>query len=272
MWKKVHVKRKNQLIGVVGDTGSGKSYSSMKISECLDDEFIGQAAVDHIVFSISDFIKLFNEKLKAGTLRIGETWIIDEAGTSDSMSSKKWYDAKIQGINDILQMFRYLRPIVFFITPDASFITKDTRKLFHAIFQTNGIDEEKQVCHIKPQFIQINRLTGKVYTKKLKVVIDGRVITIKNASVGLPRKELIELYEKKKAEFGISFIDKTEKKINRVEINLDRSKLTPHQEQIYELKLSGLSSTDIADQLGVVPSVISETLKVIQRKGYEVKV
>lgn len=266
MWKRTHERNKNLIVGMVGPTGSGKSYASLKFAQVLDPNF----TIERVCFNSEQFMKLLNEGIDSGYWKThpGSVIIYDEAGLG--LNSKKWYDAKVQAFAELLQLFRYLRLMVFFTTPDISFITKDARKLFHAVFQTNGIIPEKQLCRIRPQFLQVNPQTGDVYYKFLRVVEDGSTTVIREALLGMPTREIIRAYEFRKEEYGRKIADLTEKRINKIDVKLDRSKLTPHQEQIYELKRSGLRNVDIAQQLAISPSVVTETLFVVKRKGFEV--
>ena len=59
-WIRNRIKKNRNLIALfIGDTGSGKSYSSIRLAETIDPGF----SVDRIVFTVEDFMKLINSGL-----------------------------------------------------------------------------------------------------------------------------------------------------------------------------------------------------------------
>ena len=72
-WIKRRIKQNRNLIGIfVGDTGSGKSLSSISLAEQIDPEF----SVERIVFTVQELITLVN----SGKLKPGSVVIFDDAG------------------------------------------------------------------------------------------------------------------------------------------------------------------------------------------------
>lgn len=184
-------KNKNFLCIVVGETGSGKSTVAMALAEKLDPNF----TINNLVFKVDDFMNL----LTSGKLKRGSVVIWDEAGVG--MPSREWWTISNKAINYVLQTFRHLNLIVFFTTPDFSFIDSQSRKLFHAYMETSKIDYKNKVNIMKCFLIQNNPKTGKIYFKYPKVSTNQGVITLDPIKVNLPSEALLQKYEEKKLEF-----------------------------------------------------------------------
>lgn len=195
---------KNFLCIITGETGSGKSFAGLKLGEEIDSNF----NVDNVVFSITEFMKfLASDKPKRGSVIMFE-----EVGVS--VSNRNWQKAINKLFNFIMQTFRYKNLIVFFTVPDYNFVDKQTRSLFHAQFELQGINQTEGYSTLKPIFLQRNSYTGEVYTKyprvmvKEKHIIGGveccknEIYTIKRSKIGLASKELIDAYEEKKLRFN----------------------------------------------------------------------
>lgn len=182
---------KNFISFIGGPTGSGKTYSALKICEVLDDDF----NVDRIVFDGLELMRLLNE----GNIKSGSCILFEEAGVA--MSNRNWYSTLNKMLNYLMQTFRHRNIVLIFTSPYMDFIDAGTRKLIHAEIMTDGIDYEKKVCRLKPMLIQYNSRYNKYYYKYLKMKIGGNSVKIKRWSVGLASPELIKAYEEKKRRF-----------------------------------------------------------------------
>ncbi len=237
---------KNYLCCITGPTGSGKTYSSLKLAEDLDPLF----NADRVVFTPKEFINLLNN----GNLKSGSVIVFDEAGVS--LNNREWQSKSNNLIQYILQTFRHKNYIVIFTSPDFAFIDKASRKLFHSYMETNGIDFENKVCKIKPLMIQISQRTGDMYFKYLRMKAKGigraKITQIK---IPLPSKELIKDYEVKKTKFTSALNEKIENEFNSEEkrdINKERiEKLELIKfRTCYGLRNSGRTWKEVGDFIG----------------------
>jgi len=101
----------------------------------------------------------------------------------------------------VLQSFRSKNVGIMFNLPNISFLNKTARSLLHLVFETKGINRQKKEVVLKCFYWQTNALSGKTYSKYLRQRVDGRMIAVKRINIGMPSKDLIVPYEKRKDEF-----------------------------------------------------------------------
>lgn len=258
-------KNKNFLCAITGPTGSGKTYSSLKIAEVLDEDF----NKDRIVFTPKEFINLLNN----GNLKSGSVIVFDEAGVS--LNNRAWQSIANNLIQYVLQTFRHKNYIVLFTAPDFSFIDKSSRKLFHSYMETKGINFTKKKCQLKPFMLQINQRSGDVYFKYLTTILPVIGETkIQSLSVGLPSKDLIKEYEIKKADFTRSLNEDIERKLQEKEDKESKDnelpELTERQEEIKTLFDEVNKPQDVADLLNMSLKGVYTHIKAIKKKGYSI--
>ena len=154
-------KNKNVLILVVGDTGSGKSWSCVSAAETLDPLFKPNNAC------FGNLLNLLTA-MDQHIIKRGQCAVFEEFGTQ--MSSRQSLTKENVGYSKILQTFRHEGFICFFNVPDLSFVDTHARRLFHALWIMDGIDESKSQGLIKPFVLQHNRgeLKPKTYKKYLR--------------------------------------------------------------------------------------------------------
>jgi hypothetical protein len=180
---------KNFLGMCSGKTGSGKSYSILRICEELNDDF----SVDRVVFRAKDLMKIVNDPKYKDRKGVAILW--DEAGID--LNNKNWQSRINKVLNYLIQTFRHRNFILFFTSPHSDFIDSATRKMFHAQFETLSIDKNKKVVILKPLQIDYNAEMKKYYRKYL-IAKEGKIM---RWEIPMPSDSLIEAYEKKKNEF-----------------------------------------------------------------------
>ena len=194
--------------------------------------------------------------------------LFDEAGTKEGMATREWYSIQNKMLSYVMQVFRHKRLIVFFSVPDISYIDKQAIKLFHMLFITSGINHKKKVCMIKPFIISPSRRADKIYYLYHKINSSEGMVRLTRLEVGLPSVKLRHAYEKIKESFTEGLYCDA---IQRLDNTQSLDALTDRQRVIYDLRKHGkMNYTEIAERLGVVPNTISQTIKTIKRKGYQV--
>ena len=253
---------KNCLIITVGSTGSGKSYSNLRLATDADDTF----DMTRGCFSPEEFMGITD----SGTLKKkGAAILYDDAGIS--LNSKNWYDITNKMINYYLQIARADNQILFFNTPDISFLDSSARKLFHMMLETVGIDYKRKVVRIKPKFLQVNKTSGKVYAKYIIVkrgVGFGSKRKIKVIEVPMPKQNLVDAYEIKKA----MFVKRLKKDIMQAISTKNLKELTDRQYTIYNARKMGVDEEEIAKNLNISVRSVYYHEEAIKKKGFELEI
>lgn len=255
---------RNYLAVITGATGSGKSYSCLRIAELWYKFYFNKSFnPENICFSVADLVK----RLDSGELKKGDLLIAEEIGVG--ANAKNFQSQTNKALQFILQSFRSLNIIVFFNVPHFSFFDKTARMLMHSHFQTLKIDKQKEICTLKPYFINVSQSTGKIYTKWLRIKKAGRTIKINRLNLSKPTEETIKEYEGMKDNFVRTLIK--EMKITlakKMEKETQLPELTRKQSIVYEHLMKGLRNKDIFEVTGISRSEISQLKKAIKKKGY----
>lgn len=257
-------KNKNFLCVVYGETGSGKSWSCLSIGEEADKEF----NVDHVVFRFKELLDLIkSDKLKKGSVIVWE-----EAGID--INNRTWQSLTNRLINYLMQTFRYKCFILLFNVPYSDFIDSATRKLFHAEFQTTGIDRSKNQVKLKCKLLQYNSERSKFYRKYLRVKANGHLSPLVEWRVNKPSDALIALYNQKKEDFNNKLQKSMGEQIDKLE-NADKVEvkvkpMTERQQEI-ALLLTQYSVEEVSKQLSLHFTTIYSVIEVLKQKGYVFK-
>ena len=152
---RLHVQNKNFLVVIVGATGSGKSYTGLRLCEAVDATF----DLSRVCFTPIEFMEL----LTSGKLKRGSAILFDEAGVG--MNSRNFQTATNKALNYIVQTFRSNNYMVVYTTPDYNFVDKTVRKLAHSLLETKTIDRDRELVWVKPLMIENNPQLGKPFMK-----------------------------------------------------------------------------------------------------------
>lgn len=253
---------KNFLGFVGGATGSGKSWSCLRIAEELDSRF----SIDQVVFTGLELMDLIN----SDKLRRGSVIVFEEAGIE--MSSKNWQSTLNKMLNFLIQTFRHRNFILLFNSPYLDFVDASTRRLFHAEIKTRGIDEKEGMVLLDPILLQYNAQKRKFYNHRLKVITDEGIFPLEIWKVEKPSEQLIEDYEKKKRAFTDALnkrIYAQLKKISEKELNKPRP-LTDTQQEVLDHLKSGKNNAEIAKIRGVSIVSIEGAIGGLKKKGYKI--
>jgi len=262
---------KNALIQVVGQTGSGKSYSSISLSLGLYlyregklpdvEEFMGKCT-----FTTKEF--LYN--LKDAELKKKQIYIWEEVGVS--ANNRNWQSQANKIMGYLTQTFRTLQHVIFITVPCSNFIDKSVRQLLHYNIETRRVNKKNKMCMARPLEIQYNNKMDKTYYHSLSFVTREGVITVDEVAIPLAPKEFIDAYEQKKSQYTK---DKIDEWIEAIESSGKTKKkaLTPNQEKILELFNKGITSpTEISKKIGIPKSNVIQSFVYIKNKGYELNV
>jgi|Deesub1362A_J573_1020465.scaffolds.fasta_scaffold00023_155 hypothetical protein len=181
---------KNFMMNISGETGSGKSYSALRIAELIDPGF----NAERIVFTPEDYINAIEAARKR------ECIIFDEAGVG--IPNREWYSITNRLVNYTSQIFRFKNLVVIYTSPFSKFIDSSLVKLLHAYAETVGIDYKNNLCHLKVFRLQYNERAGKLYYHYLTLREPGGMLKrIVRVRVSRPSPELVREYEAKKKRY-----------------------------------------------------------------------
>ena len=133
-------KNQNNLISIVGKTGSGKTYTAISICEIMSNMDGVPFTIEHVVFSLRELMDLIN----SGKLKRGSKIVFDEPQVS--ISARDFQSEANKVFNYLISTFRHRNYTLFFCTPFETLLDKSTRKLFHARFETMSINQNTKTC------------------------------------------------------------------------------------------------------------------------------
>ncbi len=270
---------KNNLISVVGKTGSGKTLSAISICEIMSKlDGVPFNVKEHVVFTLKELMDLIN----SGKLRRGSKIVCDEFQCS--ISAREFQSKANKVFNYVLSTFRHLNLTLFFCTPFETLLDKNTRKLFHARFETMSINKNNQTCRIKPRFLEYSDFKAEPYRKQMYIFFKDDKGNNKSRQlfwwdIPRPSKENEEIYEKMKVDFttrlnkNISLELANERSLadEHTEKIVDRKPLTDKQDKVMKV-LANIKESNryevASKKLGISLSSIHKNKKLAEKKGY----
>ena len=273
---------KNNLISVVGKTGSGKTLSAISICEIMSKmDGVPFNVKEHVVFSLKELMDLIN----SGNLRRGVKIVCDEFQCS--ISAREFQSKANKVFNYVLSTFRHLNLTLFFCTPFETLLDKNTRKLFHARFETMSINKNNQTCRLKPRFIEYSDFKTEPYRKQMIICFKDDKGSSKSRplfywDIPRPSKENEAAYEKMKVNFttrlnkNISLELSNERSLadEHIEKIADRKPLTDKQDKVMRV-LANITESNryevASKKLGISLSAIHQNKTLAEKKGYNLE-
>lgn len=173
-------------------TGTGKSYTSLRMGEILDDDF----NINKVSFSPREF--LMNMDAIEASGKPGQILTMDEGEIA--APSNLWYSFSNKAISYSLATFRYLRSMAIFVTPSLFWIDKRVRTLTsHWGYSTMYLQARTPIVDLHLYRLKTDLFGEKIFFKKLTFYdpLEKRELIASSFKVGLPSQELIDAYEKK---------------------------------------------------------------------------
>src|SRR2546422_4574567 len=184
----------NAIVALIGATGSGKSYSAMRLGLLIDPSF----GIDRIVFTKDAFLDLVSQGLPKGTVIM---W--DEAGLG--MPAREWQSVMNRAVGYILQTFRYKNSVLLLTVPSQMMLVSQARALFHVLLECKGVQIGRDVVYTKP-FIVSHGRDGKPYEKYPRLYFkDSGVARLVDIPFEKPTQDLLDVYESKRRKYLDSF-------------------------------------------------------------------
>jgi hypothetical protein len=185
---------------VSGETGSGKSYASMKLAFDLDLTKDGEHRfpldASRIIFNPQDFLDFLSGE-KENDLPPGSFLIMDEAALS--LNAQRWFDVQSQAMSGVTQSFRCRQLATLFTFPGSlGFINKQIRSTAHTALVMRTVNKNAGWSVGTFKILQTNIFSGVTYKHQPELDTPDGVVGLEQFKFFLPPKKLIEAYEKRK--------------------------------------------------------------------------
>jgi len=266
--KRLYDQNKNFITAITGPTGSGKSYSALRLAERIDPDF----SIDNVVFNAQDLLLRIKQGKERGELEQGSVLVFDEAGVE--ANSRDWQSKTNKALNYLFQTMRSYNFMVILTLPHIGGLDKQIRQLLHAFMPTQGIDYKHSTVELKPLFFQVNQQTGEIFKKFLKVFgDDGETHKIRRHHVKMPTKELRDAYEERKESYQEDLYSEL---LEDVMDDLDTltvesgEELTDKQASIAWLCMKGLNQYEISDVLDISQAGVNNHIQTTLQKGWQI--
>ena len=265
--ERIHKQNKNFFMIFVGPTGSGKSYSALRLATLLDPTF----DITRCCFKAKEFMKKINELTNSGDNVSGKVILWDEMGVEHN--AREFMSISNRVINYFFQTSRHLNLIVLMTVPFLSFVDSSTRKLTHCVGELVGINSKTNRSSVKIKMLQSATWTNKIYPKYLRYTKDGQQYKLTKMLFKHPGKEITREYEIEKKKFtgglNLGIMNALAGIEARDTVKANRS-ATEHQEKVMKLlKTKGVK--DVAKELGVHQGSVYESIKACKKKGFHFK-
>lgn len=200
-------KNQNFQAVVIGDVGTGKSSSSIRIAEKINKDFDPE---EDIVFNTIEFLEgLVNNKWDRG-----DAIVWDEVG--ESMNKRESMTVLNRTVNSIARTYRRRNYAVIMNLPDFHTLDKEIKKNIDCLIKTMHMNRAKKYVKTKWKFLQFNSEYQKIYFKRPQIKLgEDRVPKIID---GIKIKKPSETTWKKYEEMRDKFQEELDQK------NLQRAK------------------------------------------------
>ena len=239
IWKRLNQNNEHFMGVIVGQEGSGKSYTAIKIAQNVDPTFTH----DRVIFNVAELL----ERLADGDHEPGHCYVLDEAGVQ--LGVRTWQDRAQILANQALQLVRKHNLGLIFTLPRLSELDSQAQGRLQALYEiTDKVDGE--YVEGKWKFFDPDRTddTGEIYKKYPRRIQNGNRKRITRLAFTPPEGEEVEKYEAKKDEFLEDFYEETIAELRDEEVDEDDGDAP-----------EDMSAKDIAEELaGQVERVISK--------------
>lgn len=208
IWDRLNQNNEHFMGVVVGEEGSGKSYTGIKIANEVDPSF----TADRVLFNVKELLQV----LKDGDHEPGNFYVLDEAGVQ--LGVRTWQERGQILANQALQLIRNENLGLLFTLPRLGELDSQAQGRLQAFLELTEKEHGEYVAG-KWKWMDPDRAdeTGEVYKKYPRRREDGRVLRITKVAFRPPPEGIIEPYEEKKNEFQERFYEQTIRELEGVE-------------------------------------------------------
>ena len=250
---------------VVGQTGSGKSWSTLKLCEELEPDFQFEG---NWFFRALEFYQAFNKYYKdKENAKKGKIWVLDEAGVD--FSSDDWQSKTNKIFAKVFSTARFRNYIFFGTVPFTDFISKKIRKLMQYRMTANYVQKfgKKERGIIVPRCLQWSDNKEDFYYHKLvKILPNGETTDINRMLLAKPCKRLRDEYENLREAFSDSLDAELLGELESIsgkDIPLD-----PRRVAIIQYIREGKRGQEISELMDIQRETVAQELAKLRKRGW----
>jgi len=197
-WQRLNTKNEHWMLCIVGEEGSGKSYTSLKIGELVDPDF----SAGNVFFHPADVL----ERLRDGEYQTGAVWVLDEAGVG--LGNRSWYEEGQVKLNQALQLIRNHNIGLIFTLPTLGGLDVQAEKRLQNVY---NLTQKQDGAYVKGDWYaaDVDRMG---FSSRNGIWWDHPEINgaeLETVSFTPPSDATIAEYEPAKREFQQAFYDET---------------------------------------------------------------
>lgn len=214
VWNRLNVNNEHFMGVIVGQEGSGKSYTAIKIAEMVDPTF----TADRVIFDVAELL----EVLQNGNHEPGQFYVLDEAGVQ--LGVRTWQDRGQVLANQALQLIRSHNLGLLFTLPRLGELDSQAQGRLQAFLEMQDKVDGEYVT-LKWKWMEPDRAddTGKIYKKFPRRRQNGAVMRVREFAFAPPSDAIIDPYEETKSEFQQDFYEKTIEELSDEQEDSDSS-------------------------------------------------
>jgi len=195
VWNRLNAQNEHWMHVILGEEGSGKSHTAIRIAEMIDPDF----GIDQIIFDPASLL----QRLRNGDYSAGDVFLIDEAGVS--MGKRTWHDSGQVKLNQARQLIRNHNVGCIFTLPRLGELDSQTQGRLQSYLELSKKVPGRYVAG-RWRSMDPDRTdrTGEIY-RRTPEVHETRIPQV--AFTPPKNQELVNKYEDEKADFQARFYD-----------------------------------------------------------------
>lgn len=200
VWERINRRNLHFMFCIVGEEGSGKSQTAIRIASEVDPSF----NADRVIFDVSELLGT----LKDGDHEPGNFYVLDEAGVQ--FGRRTWQQRGQVLANQALQLVRDHNLGLIFTLPRLGELDSQAQGRLQGVLELIDKEDGEHVTG-KWKWCDPDRMdeTGKIYKPYPKRRTSDGVIRLTRVSLKPPSQKLVEPYQERKRVFQEEFYQET---------------------------------------------------------------
>src|SRR3990167_1384918 len=254
----------NFNIVICGETGSGKSWASLKIASLIDPTFNDTRIHFH---PLSLMKQVTSKELKP-------CYVIVLEEVQNIADSRLWWEKTNKVLRFLFSTYRYMRLVTIMNLPVLSKLDQNVADLRHATFQTISLNNTTQSCLLKCKSFRLDHVSGHDFNEYIRIKTNKGYVPAPYWNIKKPDDDLIRLYEEKKREYNTNLQRALYKELVDDDIKFRDKNASPLTEVMKETLnhfKNGLVMSQIAKKRGVLINSVVSSMSSLKKRGYKFK-